>query len=138
MKHNDLGSFSGERERPPNKEIKWNFTNLHCFEYFSLICITSNFFTIILLCQFSPHRNKITRPNQAGFWPGMICDDQLFTLKEILFNRAKHQQLIIGVIIDFVMAFDSVLKYGDWLVSTEDNVRSKLIRLKAYYDATPA
>ena len=46
----------------------------------SLIPIAAKLFAVILLNRFRDTRNSRTRPNQAGFRPGMGCCDQIFSL----------------------------------------------------------
>ena len=105
----------------------------------SLICIAAKIFAIVLHNRFRIQRNAKTRPNQAGFRPGMGTIDQLFVLRQTLEHRAKHQKPTVSLFIDFITAFDSVLRDGIWKAMTEDGVPGKIVRLiQAYYQHTRA
>ena len=89
---------------------------------------------MILLNRFSSIRNTATGPNQAGFQPGMGCLDQFFILWQILELLMKHNQITIAVFIDFITAFDSIVRDGIYVAMQEDGVLEKLIRLiQVYY-----
>ena len=89
--------------------------------------------------RFRIQRNAKTRPNQAGFRPGMGTIDQLFVLRQTLEHRAQHQKTTVSLFIDFITAFDSVPRDGIWKAMTEDGVPGSIVRLiQAYYQHTRA
>jgi hypothetical protein len=58
----------------------------------SLICTTEKVFAIVLHNRFCIQCNVKTRPNQAGFCPGMGTINQLFVLRQTFGHTAKHQK----------------------------------------------
>ena len=118
-----------------------NGDRMDCKNYrgLSLIPIAAKLFAVILLNRFRNTRYSRTRPNQAGFRPGMGCYDQIFSLRQILEHRFKHQQETIQIFIDFITAFDSVHRDAICEAMREDSVPEKIINLlKAYYAGTKA
>ena len=112
---------------------------MECKNYqgISLIPIAAKIFAIILLNRFRDTRNSRTRPNQAGFRPGMGCCDQIFSLRQVLEHRFKHQQETIQIFIDFITAFDLVHQHAIRVAMKQDGVPENLIRLlNANYDGT--
>nr|VZI27134.1 unnamed protein product [Spirometra erinaceieuropaei] len=78
-------------------------------------------------------------PNQAGFRAGRGYTDQIFTLRHILEFRHGYQQPTAVCLIDFAVAFDSVLHEFIWWIMALDGLPPKLIAMmKAYYRLTTA
>ncbi|KAK2710066.1 hypothetical protein QYM36_013665 [Artemia franciscana] len=79
-------------------------------------------------------RNSRTRPNQAGFRPGMGYCDHIFSLRQIPERHLVHKQETIQVFIDFVTPFFSVKKSAIWDAMRDDGVPGKIVRLIKLYN----
>ena len=94
-------------------------------------------FCIIILRRLKDARDKLTRPEQAGFRPGKGCQEHILTLRLILQQSERFQLSIFIAFIDFVATFNSLIRNELWKIMIEDGVPAQLIEiLKRDYEST--
>ena len=65
-------------------------------------------FCIILLNRIKDAANKALREEQGGFRNGRSCNEQIFTIRNIVEQSIEFQQPVLINFIDFKKAFDSI------------------------------
>ncbi|KAK2713351.1 hypothetical protein QYM36_009274, partial [Artemia franciscana] len=105
----------------------------------SLIDRAMKVISIIVLNRFKNARDKLTGPEQAGFRPDRGRLEHILTLRLILQQSERFQLSAIITFIDFVAAFDSLIRTELWKIMVEDSVPAELIEiLKGAYDMAPS
>ena len=83
------------------------------------------------------HVDNRLRENQAGFRKGHSCQDQIFTLNQIVEKCLEQQLPCLVNFIDFKTAFDSVHRPSLWEVLKIYGIPSKMINIiKNSYEDT--
>ena len=102
----------------------------------SLIDHAMKIFCVILLNRFKDARDKLTRPEQAGFRPGRGCPEQILTIRLILQQYSRFHLPLLIAFIDFAAAFDSLIREELWRIMAEDGAPQEIIEIlrSAYKD----
>ena len=74
----------------------------------TLLSVRGKIFAIVVLDRIKKTVDNVLRQEQAGFRPGRSCNDQIFTLRQILETVPAGLSPTIFNFIDFRKAFDSV------------------------------
>ena len=82
----------------------------------TLLSITGKILTIILRKHLECLYESTIKDEQAGFWNGRGCADQIFMLRRCLERCLRHGQPTVACFIDFAAAFDSVHRASMWNV----------------------
>ena len=103
----------------------------------SLISTASKILASILLRRLTPERELNSREEQAGFRRNRGCNDQIFTLRQILELRHEYHRPTVAIFLDIRAAFDSVDRIALWACLSQRGVPEKFINiLKAIYATT--
>ncbi|XP_065450154.1 uncharacterized protein LOC135983272 [Chrysemys picta bellii] len=92
-----------------------------------------------VLCKFIVQRilegvNSVLRKEQAGFWKGHGCTDQIFTLRNIIEQSLAWQWQLYKNFIDFEKAFDSIHRTSLWRVLWVYGIPFRIINvIKSFY-----
>ena len=102
----------------------------------SLINHAIKIFCVILLNRFKDARDKLTRPEQAGYRPGRGCPGQILTIHLILQQYSRFHLPLLIAFIDFAAAFDSLIREELWRIMAEDGAPQEIIEIlrSAYKD----
>ena len=82
----------------------------------ALLLITGKILTIILRKRLECQYESTIKDEQAGFWTGRGCVDQILMLRRCLERRLQYEQPTVMCFVDFAAAFDSVHRVSIWNV----------------------
>ena len=103
----------------------------------SLIDHVMKVFCIIILNHFKDALDMLTRPEQVGFGPRGGCQKHCLTLHLILQQSERFQLSDMIAFIDFVPAFDSLIRTELVKIVLEDGAPAGLIEIfKGAYEST--
>jgi Reverse transcriptase (RNA-dependent DNA polymerase) len=73
------------------------------------------------------HKDKLHEA-QAGFRPGMSCEDHIFTLSQVIQGRRRGEQKTYAFFLDVKKAYDSVWRGGLWHKLWELGIKGRMLR----------
>ena len=79
--------------------------------------------------RFKGAREERTRGNQAGFRPGRGCTDNIFAFRLIIQQFERYNLPLILMFLDFIAAFDSVIRQKLWKILENDGMPLKFVEL---------
>jgi hypothetical protein len=105
----------------------------------SLLSVPGKVFTRVILNRIFRKINQIMRENQCGFRPGRGCQDQVFTMRQIMEKSSEFAQQLYACFVDFKQAYDSVWRDGLWAVLRRYGIPEKVVKLiEKLYEGTKA
>ena len=94
---------------------KGNLADCNKWRGICLLSIPGKILSTILLKRSAV--DVTLREEQAGFWAGRSCTEQIFTLRDIIDQCIEFQKPIVINFIDFKKAFDSVHCESLWKIA---------------------
>ncbi|KAE9547262.1 hypothetical protein FO519_009526 [Halicephalobus sp. NKZ332] len=85
---------------------KGNPANCNNWRGITLLSVPGKLFTTILLRRLKDAVDPLLRENQAGFRSSRSCNEQIFTLRNIIEQSVEFQKPVLINFIDFSKAFD--------------------------------
>jgi len=82
----------------------------------TLFSVTGKVFASIVLSRLRDGVEMHLRTEQAGFRPGRSCNDQIFTLRQIIAKVTAWQKPVMINFIDFRKAFDCLHRPSMWSI----------------------
>ena len=106
----------------------------------TLLDVSGKVFFSILLLRVKDSVDQKMRENQAGFRKGRSCQDQIFSLNQIIEKCLDQQLPCLINFIDFKAAFDSVHRPSLWKILQMYGIPMKIINIikSSYRDTTCA
>ena len=96
----------------------------------TLLPITSKVFSKIIHTRLAETLDEyIRQEEQAGFRPGRLCSDHIFTLRQILEQSKEWNAPLYANFIDFEKAFDSIHRDSLWKILRHYGIPSKLVNV---------
>jgi len=103
----------------------------------SLLSVPGKVMTTLMLNRMRQAIDSVLREEQAGFRAGRACNDQIFTLRQIIEKVNDKQKPVIVNFIDFKKAFDSVHRPTLWQILKEYGLPDKfIIVLRKLYEGS--
>ncbi|XP_016336376.1 uncharacterized protein LOC107684595 [Sinocyclocheilus anshuiensis] len=104
----------------------------------TLLSVPGKVFCIVLLRRLREAVDKKLREEQAGFRCGRSCNDQIFTLWNIIEQSLEFQQRLYINFIDFVKAFDSVDRESLWCIARDFGIPERFVNMfwNLYYKSS--
>ena len=100
----------------------------------TLLTIARKIVCRVLLMRLRDEIDLKLRENQAGFRTGRSCNEQIFTLRNIIEQSLEYQAPIVINYIDFKKAFDSIHRMSLWNILHKYGIPQKYINIfKALY-----
>jgi hypothetical protein len=93
----------------------------------SLLSISHNILSSILLTTLSPCIDKITGYNQCGFEHNSSIADQIFYTCQILLKKWEYSETVCRLFIDFKKAYNAVMRKVLYSILIEFGVPMKLV-----------
>ena len=104
----------------------------------TLLDISGKAFYIIMLQRVKAELDLKMRENQAGFRKGRACQDQIFSLNQVIEKCLDQQLPCLINFIDFKAAFDSVHRPSLWEILRVYGMPQKIIIRNSYRNTTCA
>ena len=106
----------------------------------TLLDIAGKVFFTIMLLRVKDELDDKMRDNQAGFRKGRSCQDQIFSLNQIIEKCLDQQLPFLINFIDFKAAFDSVHRPSLWEILKIYGIPTKILNIvqNSYKDTTCA
>ncbi|KAJ8386311.1 hypothetical protein AAFF_G00175070 [Aldrovandia affinis] len=108
---------------------KGNLSDCNNWQDITLLSIPGKVFCSVLLQCLKTEVDNILREEQAGFWKGRSCSEQIFTLRNIIEQCLELQTILIINYIDFKKAFDSVHRESLWQIVQLYGMPSKYMNI---------
>jgi len=113
---------------------KGNLTDCNSWGSITLLSVPGKVMASILLHRIQDAVDEKLRREQAGFRKGRSCQEQIFTLRQIIEKVISGPDSILINFIDFKKAFDSVHRPSVWKILRSYGFPEKLINIiKAFY-----
>ena len=93
---------------------KGNIAECNNWRGITLLSIPGKIFCIVLLNRIKDAANKALREEQGGFRNGRSCNEQIFTIRNIIEQSIEFQRPLLINFIDFKKAFDSIHRESLW------------------------
>ena len=100
----------------------------------TLLSVQGKVFCRVLLNRLRPEVDKKLREEQAGFREGRSCNEQIFTLRNIIEQSLEFNRELLINYIDFKKAFDSIHRDSLCKIATLYGIPDKYVNIfKALY-----
>lgn len=94
-----------------------------------MLSTVSKVFTRIVLRRIQASIDKVLRDEQARFRKGRSCNDQIFTLRNIIEQCVEWQATAYLTLIGYEKAFDSIHRESLWKILHHNGIPQEIIDL---------
>ena len=91
--------------------------------------VTGKVFARIVLSRLGDGVEMHLRTEQAGFGPGRSCNDQIFTLRQIIEKVTAWQKPVMINFIDFRKAFDCLHRPSVWSILKQYGIPDTIVTI---------
>jgi len=103
----------------------------------TLLSVPGKIFCTVILNRMKSEIDRHFREEGASFRNGRSCNEQIFTLRNILEQCKEFQKSLAINLIDFKKAFDSVHRESIWEILRLYGIPHKIINIFISYLCTP-
>jgi len=120
--------MSGVRESSCHYQ-KGCFSDCNNWRGITLVSVPGKIFCTVILNRMKSEIDRHLREEQAGFRNNRSCNEQIFTLRNILEQCKEFQKSLAINFIDFKKAFDNVHRESIWKILRLYGIPHKIINI---------
>nr|KAG5700914.1 hypothetical protein BaRGS_012321 [Batillaria attramentaria] len=114
---------------------KGALSNCNNWRGITLLSVPSKILAKVIIKRISEAVDQRLRKEQAGFWKGRGCIDQIFTLRNIIEQCTEWQRQLYINFVDFEKAFDSIHRESLWRILRAYGIPQQIVLvIKSFYN----
>ena len=108
---------------------KGNLSDCNNWQGITLLSVPGKVFACVVLERIQKAVDTNLRQEQAGFRPGRSCNDQIFTLRQIIEKATAWRKPVMINFINFMKAFDCIHRLSLWSILQQYGIPEGIVTI---------